>query len=56
MASEVVACDENPDATYDNWSDLWSLGITGKLLLMMKTQMLLMMIEAVFGHSSSPVS
>ncbi|XP_037723119.1 serine/threonine-protein kinase mig-15 isoform X10 [Drosophila subpulchrella] len=28
MAPEVIACDENPDATYDNRSDLWSLGIT----------------------------
>ncbi|XP_041482923.1 TRAF2 and NCK-interacting protein kinase-like isoform X2 [Lytechinus variegatus] len=28
MAPEVIACDENPDATYDNKSDLWSLGIT----------------------------
>lgn len=26
MAPEVIACDENPDATYDNRSDLWSLG------------------------------
>jgi serine/threonine protein kinase len=25
---QVIACDENPDATYDNRSDLWSLGIT----------------------------
>ena len=32
MAPEVIACDENPDATYDNRSDLWSLGITGKTL------------------------
>lgn len=24
----MIACDENPDATYDNRSDLWSLGIT----------------------------
>lgn len=30
MAPEVIACDENPEATYDNRSDLWSLGITGK--------------------------
>ena len=28
MAPEVIACDENPNATYDNKSDLWSLGIT----------------------------
>ncbi|XP_040160041.1 serine/threonine-protein kinase mig-15 isoform X14 [Anopheles arabiensis] len=28
MAPEVIACDENRDATYDNRSDLWSLGIT----------------------------
>ena len=28
MAPEVIACDENPNATYDNRSDLWSLGIT----------------------------
>ncbi|XP_049773228.1 serine/threonine-protein kinase mig-15 isoform X3 [Schistocerca serialis cubense] len=28
MAPEVIACDENADATYDNRSDLWSLGIT----------------------------
>uniref|UniRef100_A0A671T4G2 non-specific serine/threonine protein kinase n=1 Tax=Sinocyclocheilus anshuiensis TaxID=1608454 RepID=A0A671T4G2_9TELE len=28
MAPEVIACDENPDATYDYKSDLWSLGIT----------------------------
>ena len=28
MAPEVIACDENPDSTYDNRSDLWSLGIT----------------------------
>ncbi|XP_056239656.1 misshapen-like kinase 1 isoform X4 [Seriola aureovittata] len=28
MAPEVIACDENPDATYDYRSDLWSLGIT----------------------------
>ncbi|CAL1541662.1 unnamed protein product [Lymnaea stagnalis] len=28
MAPEVIACDENPDATYDKRSDLWSLGIT----------------------------
>jgi TRAF2/NCK-interacting kinase len=28
MAPEVIACDENPDATYDARSDLWSLGIT----------------------------
>ena len=27
MAPEVIACDENPDATYDNRSDLWSLGM-----------------------------
>lgn len=27
MAPEVIACEENPDATYDNRSDLWSLGI-----------------------------
>lgn len=26
MAPEVIACDENPEATYDNRSDLWSLG------------------------------
>lgn len=29
MAPEVIACDENPDATYDNRSDLWSLGKEG---------------------------
>lgn len=28
MAPEVIACDENLGATYDNRSDLWSLGIT----------------------------
>ncbi|XP_027282718.1 misshapen-like kinase 1 isoform X6 [Cricetulus griseus] len=28
MAPEVIACDENPDATYDYRSDIWSLGIT----------------------------
>nr|XP_020472255.1 traf2 and NCK-interacting protein kinase-like isoform X6 [Monopterus albus] len=28
MAPEVIACDENPHATYDFKSDLWSLGIT----------------------------
>ena len=28
MAPEVIACDEKPHATYDNRSDLWSLGIT----------------------------
>ncbi|KAM4540464.1 TRAF2 and NCK interacting kinase a isoform 14-T14 [Fundulus diaphanus] len=28
MAPEVIACDENPAATYDCKSDLWSLGIT----------------------------
>ncbi|XP_068437910.1 mitogen-activated protein kinase kinase kinase kinase 4 isoform X2 [Clinocottus analis] len=28
MAPEVIACDENPGATYDYRSDLWSLGIT----------------------------
>ncbi|XP_014068200.1 mitogen-activated protein kinase kinase kinase kinase 4 isoform X11 [Salmo salar] len=28
MAPEVIACDENPDSTYDYRSDLWSLGIT----------------------------
>uniref|UniRef100_A0A8C7VFN9 non-specific serine/threonine protein kinase n=1 Tax=Oncorhynchus mykiss TaxID=8022 RepID=A0A8C7VFN9_ONCMY len=28
MAPEVIACDENPEATYDFKSDLWSLGIT----------------------------
>ncbi|XP_054453787.1 misshapen-like kinase 1 isoform X2 [Anoplopoma fimbria] len=28
MAPEVIACDENPEATYDYRSDLWSLGIT----------------------------
>uniref|UniRef100_A0A8P4G709 non-specific serine/threonine protein kinase n=1 Tax=Dicentrarchus labrax TaxID=13489 RepID=A0A8P4G709_DICLA len=28
MAPEVIACDENPKATYDYRSDLWSLGIT----------------------------
>nr|XP_033956252.1 mitogen-activated protein kinase kinase kinase kinase 4 isoform X12 [Pseudochaenichthys georgianus] len=28
MAPEVIACDENPDATYDYRSDLWSTGIT----------------------------
>uniref|UniRef100_A0A3B3BA05 non-specific serine/threonine protein kinase n=1 Tax=Oryzias melastigma TaxID=30732 RepID=A0A3B3BA05_ORYME len=28
MAPEVIACDENPDSTYDFRSDIWSLGIT----------------------------
>ncbi|XP_072288733.1 mitogen-activated protein kinase kinase kinase kinase 4-like [Eucyclogobius newberryi] len=28
MAPEVIACDENPEDTYDYRSDLWSLGIT----------------------------
>ncbi|KAL5282324.1 msn family protein [Megaselia abdita] len=28
MAPEVIACEENQEATYDNRSDLWSLGIT----------------------------
>uniref|UniRef100_A0A8C1NA69 non-specific serine/threonine protein kinase n=1 Tax=Cyprinus carpio TaxID=7962 RepID=A0A8C1NA69_CYPCA len=28
MAPEVIACDENPDSTYDYRSDVWSLGIT----------------------------
>ncbi|XP_077163461.1 nik-related protein kinase isoform X2 [Paroedura picta] len=28
MAPEVIACDENPESTYDFRSDLWSLGIT----------------------------
>ncbi|XP_059408354.1 mitogen-activated protein kinase kinase kinase kinase 4-like isoform X2 [Carassius carassius] len=28
MAPEVIACDENPEATYDYRSDLWSCGIT----------------------------
>uniref|UniRef100_A0A4W4HEC4 non-specific serine/threonine protein kinase n=1 Tax=Electrophorus electricus TaxID=8005 RepID=A0A4W4HEC4_ELEEL len=28
MAPEVIACDENPESTYDYRSDLWSLGIT----------------------------
>lgn len=28
MAPEVIACDDNPNATYDSRSDLWSLGIT----------------------------
>ena len=28
MIIDVIACDENHDATYDNRSDLWSLGIT----------------------------
>lgn len=28
MSPEVIACDENPEAKYDNRSDLWSLGIT----------------------------
>ncbi len=28
MAPEVIVCDENPQATYDCRSDLWSLGIT----------------------------
>lgn len=36
MAPEVIACDENPEATYDNRSDLWSLGITA--LEMAETQ------------------
>ncbi|KAK6059660.1 hypothetical protein COOONC_02708 [Cooperia oncophora] len=26
MAPEVIACDENLEATYDSRSDLWSLG------------------------------
>ncbi|PFX26822.1 Traf2 and NCK-interacting protein kinase [Stylophora pistillata] len=28
MAPEVIACDEQPDATYDNTCDMWSIGIT----------------------------
>ncbi|PAA46206.1 hypothetical protein BOX15_Mlig012107g3 [Macrostomum lignano] len=28
MSPEVIVCEENADATYDNRSDLWSLGIT----------------------------
>ena len=28
MAPEVIACEDNPDATYDGRSDLWSLGIS----------------------------
>ncbi|XP_065324281.1 homeobox protein 2-like isoform X2 [Gordionus sp. m RMFG-2023] len=28
MSPEVIACDENPDATYDTRSDIWSVGIT----------------------------
>ncbi|KAJ8416603.1 hypothetical protein AAFF_G00324810 [Aldrovandia affinis] len=28
MSPEVIACDENPDSTYDYRSDIWSLGIT----------------------------
>uniref|UniRef100_A0A671RGK8 non-specific serine/threonine protein kinase n=1 Tax=Sinocyclocheilus anshuiensis TaxID=1608454 RepID=A0A671RGK8_9TELE len=28
MAPEVIACDDNPDSTYDYRSDVWSLGIT----------------------------
>ncbi|XP_037833591.1 TRAF2 and NCK interacting kinase a isoform X9 [Kryptolebias marmoratus] len=28
MAPEVIACEENPQATYDCKSDVWSLGIT----------------------------
>jgi len=28
MAPEVIACEHNSEATYDNRSDLWSLGIT----------------------------
>lgn len=28
MAPEVIACEQNSNATYDNRSDLWSLGIT----------------------------
>ncbi|KAL7668123.1 hypothetical protein ACOME3_008838 [Neoechinorhynchus agilis] len=28
MAPEVIACDNNSDATYDSRSDIWSLGIT----------------------------
>ncbi|KXJ16260.1 misshapen-like kinase 1 [Exaiptasia diaphana] len=28
MAPEVIACDEQPDATYDNRCDMWSIGIT----------------------------
>nr|CDJ98095.1 misshapen-like kinase 1-like [Haemonchus contortus] len=27
MAPEVIACDENPEATYDSRSDLWSLAV-----------------------------
>ena len=61
MAPEVIACDENPDATYDNRSDLWSLGITGKLSLMTqhfhrksslatKTKTPHMTIKVIYGH------
>ncbi|XP_065056464.1 misshapen-like kinase 1 isoform X1 [Rhopilema esculentum] len=28
MAPEVIVCDEQPDATYDNRCDMWSVGIT----------------------------
>eukprot|EP00118_Oscarella_pearsei_P013762 m.113505 g.113505 ORF g.113505 m.113505 type:complete len:866 (+) comp37460_c0_seq2:63-2660(+) len=28
MAPEVIACDQQPDASYDHRSDMWSLGIT----------------------------
>ena len=28
MAPEVISCEDNPSATYDSRSDLWSLGIT----------------------------
>lgn len=28
MAPEVIVCDEQPDATYDNRCDMWSIGIT----------------------------
>lgn len=36
MAPEVIACDENPDATYDNRSDLWSLGKSCSLKFFLK--------------------
>jgi misshapen/NIK-related kinase len=28
MAPEVIACDQQPDASYDHRADMWSLGIT----------------------------
>ena len=29
MAPEVIACDADPNKTYDFRSDIWSTGITG---------------------------